>query len=208
MLYDGLGSTEGSMGVTISTREGIGTTAQFTVTPSVKVITEDGREVEPGSDEMGMVAAVTAAVGYFKDPEKTARTFKMIDGVAHSLPGDWARVALDGSILFLGRGSNCINTGGEKVFPEEVEEAVKAHPAVDDCLVVGVADDRFGERIVAVAALRPGQRASEADILAVAGEHVARYKLPKQLVIVERVRRAANGKADYPWARETAASAS
>src|SRR3954468_22229015 len=156
MLYDGLGSTEGSMGRAISTREGVGTTAKFTTAPSVKVVTEDGREVQPGSDEIGMVAAVSASLGYFKDPEKSARTFMMIDGVSHSLPGDWAKVAADGSLILLGRGSNCINTGGEKVFPEEVEEAVKAHPAVYDCLVVGIPDERFGERIVAVTSFHPG----------------------------------------------------
>ena len=161
-LYDGLGSTEGAMGTTISTRAGIGTTAKFTTNPSVKVVTEDGREVQPGSDEIGMVAAISASLGYFKDPEKSARTFMVIDGVPHSLPGDWAKVAADGSLILLGRGSNCINTGGEKVFPEEVEEAVKAHPAVYDCLVVGVPDERFGERVVAIASLQPGASADEA----------------------------------------------
>ena len=208
MLYDGLGSTEGSMGATISTRAGVGTTAKFTTTPSVKVVTDDGRVVEPGSDEIGMVAAVSASLGYFKDPEKSARTFMVIDGVPHSLPGDWAKVAADGSLILLGRGSNCINTGGEKVFPEEVEEAVKAHPAVYDCLVVGVPDERFGERIVAVASLHPGCRRDGGDIVEVAGDHVARYKLPKQVILVDRVQRAPNGKADYPWAREVAAAAS
>jgi acyl-CoA synthetase (AMP-forming)/AMP-acid ligase II len=207
LLYDGLGSTEGSMGATISTRESTGTTAKFTTTPSVKVIKEDGTEVQPGSDEIGMVAAVSASLGYFKDPEKSERTFKIIDGVAHSLPGDYAKVAADGSLILLGRGSNCINTGGEKVYPEEVEEAVKAHPAVYDCLVVGVDDERFGQRIVAVASLNAGESATEADLIEVAGEHVARYKLPKQVIIVERVQRAPNGKADYPWAREVAAGA-
>jgi acyl-CoA synthetase (AMP-forming)/AMP-acid ligase II len=116
-LYDGLGSTEGAMGTTISTRARVGTTAKFTTNPSVKVVTEDGREVQPGSDEIGMVAALSASLGYFKDPEKSARTFMVIDGVPHSLPGDWAKVAADGSLILLGRGSNCINTGGEKVFP-------------------------------------------------------------------------------------------
>jgi fatty-acyl-CoA synthase len=100
-------------------------------------VTDDGGLVEPGSDEIGMVAAVSASLGYFKDPEKSARTFMVIDGVPHSLPGDWAKVAADGSLVLLGRGSNCINTGGEKLFPEEVEEAVKSHPAVEDCLVAG-----------------------------------------------------------------------
>ncbi len=203
-LYDGLGSTEGAMGTTISTRAGIGTTAKFTTNPSVKVVTEDGREVQPGSDEIGMVAAISASLGYFKDPEKSARTFMVIDGVPHSLPGDWAKVAADGSLILLGRGSNCINTGGEKVFPEEVEEAVKAHPAVYDCLVVGVPDERFGERVVAIASLQPGASADEAAIIEAAAEHIGRYKLPKRVIIVDRVQRAPNGKADYPWAREVA----
>ena len=206
MLYDGLGSTEGSMGATISTREGVGTTAKFTTAPQVKVITEDGRTVEPGSDEIGMVAAISASVGYFKDPEKSARTFKVIDGVPHSLPGDWAKVAADGSLILLGRGSNCINTGGEKVFPEEVEEAVKSHPAVYDCLAVGVPDERFGERVVAVASLHPGESADETSIIETAADHIARYKLPKQVILVDKVQRAPNGKADYPWAREVASS--
>jgi acyl-CoA synthetase (AMP-forming)/AMP-acid ligase II len=207
MLYDGLGSTEGSMGATISTRENVSSTAQFTTAPSVKVVTEDGRVVEPGSDEIGMVAAVSASLGYFKDPEKSARTFMVIDGVPHSLPGDFAKVAADGSLILLGRGSNCINTGGEKVFPEEVEEAVKAHPAVYDCLVVGVDDERFGQRIVAVTSFLPGTSASDDELLEVAAEHVARYKLPKRIIVVDRVQRAPNGKADYPWAREVAANA-
>ncbi len=206
-LYDALGSTEGSMGATVSTRAGIGSTAKFTSNPSVKVITDDGRVVQPGSDEIGMVAAVSASFGYFKDPEKSARTFMMIDGVAHSLPGDYAKVAADGSLILLGRGSNCINTGGEKVFPEEVEEALKAQPTVYDCLVVGVPDERFGERIVAVVSLRPGVAATEADLLHGVADHVARYKLPKQILVVDEVRRAANGKADYPWARSVAATA-
>jgi fatty-acyl-CoA synthase len=206
-LYDALGSTEGSMGATISTRQGVGTTAQFTAAPTVKVVTEDGRIVEPGSDEIGMVAAASPSLGYYKDPESSARTFKVIDGVPHSLPGDWAKVAADGSIVLLGRGSNCINTGGEKVFPEEVEEAVKAHPAVYDCLVVGVPDERFGERVVAVASLQPDGSADEASIMDTAADHIARYKLPKQVVIVDRVQRAPNGKADYRWARQVAAGA-
>ena len=155
-----------------------------------------------------MVAAVSASLSYFKDPEKSERTFKVIDGVPHSLPGDYAKVAADGSLILLGRGSNCINTGGEKVFPEEVEEAVKAHPAVYDCLVVGIDDERFGQRVVAVASFQPGATADEASVLETAGEHVARYKLPKQLIFVERVQRAANGKADYPWAREVANASS
>ena len=105
-------------------------------------------------------------IGYFKDPEKSARTFRVIDGVRYSFPGDWATVEADGSLTLLGRGSQCINTGGEKVYPEEVEEAVKRHAAVDDCLVVGVPDERFGERIVAVASLAAGSKTSPDDLIA------------------------------------------
>ena len=177
MLYDGLGSTEGSMGTTISTREGVGTTAKFTTNPAVKVVTEDGRIVRAGlrRDRHGRRGRARRSATS-RIPEKSARTFKVIDGVPHSLPGDWAKVAADGSLILLGRGSNCINTGGEKVFPEEVEEAVKAHPAVYDCLVVGVPDERFGERIVAVASLQPGASADEGSII----EGAARPRRPVQ----------------------------
>jgi fatty-acyl-CoA synthase len=195
MLYDGLGSTEGSMGATISTRQSVGTTAKFTTNPNVKVITEDGRVVEPGSDEIGMVAAVSASVGYFKDPEKTARTFKVIDGVPHSLPGDWAKVAADGSLILLGRGSNCINTGGEKVFPEEVEEALKTHPAVRDAVVVGLPDARFGERICAVVDAGDS-RPTLAELAAHVKALLADFKAPRELVLAPVVR-SPNGKLDY-----------
>ena len=125
-------------------------TAKFTAQPETKVFSEDGRRIEPGSGEMGMVAAGgNVPLGYFKDPEKSANTFKVIDGVRYSFPGDWGYIEADGTLTLLGRGSQCINTGGEKVYPEEVEEAVKLHDAIEDCLVVGVPDEKFGERIVA-----------------------------------------------------------
>ena len=197
MLYDGLGSTEGSMGATISTRQGVGTTATFTTTPSVKVVTDDGRIVEPGSDEIGMVAAVSASLGYFKDPEKTARTFKVIDGVAHSLPGDYAKVAADGSLILLGRGSNCINTGGEKVFPEEVEEVLKTAPNVRDAVAVGVPDDKFGQAIVAVVELAPDAELNEGEIISHVKSKLAAFKAPKRVLQVPTIGRAANGKVDY-----------
>jgi 3-oxocholest-4-en-26-oate---CoA ligase len=125
-LLDAIGSTEGSMGMQLSMRGLPIETAKFSQMPDTKVFTDDGRLVEPGSDEIGMVAAGgNVPLGYFKDPEKTARTFRVIDGVRYSFPGDYAKVAEDGSLILLGRGSNVINTGGEKVYPEEVEEAVK-----------------------------------------------------------------------------------
>ncbi len=129
------------------------------------MLTEDGREIEPGSDEIGLLAlGGPIPLGYYKDPEKTARTFPTFDGQRYSIPGDWARVAADGTIELLGRGSVSINTGGEKVFPEEVEEAVKLHPAVVDAVVVGVPDDRFGEVIAAVVALNEGDAATSEEI--------------------------------------------
>jgi fatty-acyl-CoA synthase len=148
-------------------------------------------------------------LGYRGDPAKTAQTIREIDGVRYVFPGDYATVEPDGSIRLLGRGSQCINTGGEKVFPEEVEEAVKRHPDVADCLVVGLPDERFGEQVVAVASLRPGSSVSADDLVSFVRDdgHLAHYKLPRRVVLVEAVRRAPNGKADYPWAREAATSA-
>ena len=143
-------------------------------------------------------------LGYYKDPEKSARTFRTVKGVRYAFPGDFATVEADGSITLLGRGSACINSAGEKIFPEEVEEAVKLHPAVYDCLVVGVPDEKFGEAVTAVASLRTGESAEEAEILANSRGLLASYKLPKRILLVDVVRRAPNGKADYGWAKEHA----
>jgi fatty-acyl-CoA synthase len=159
--------------------------------------------VTPGSDEIGLVSAGgNVPLGYYKDPEKSARTFKVIDGVRYSFPGDLATVNEDGSINLLGRGSQVINTAGEKVFPEEVEEAVKRVDAVDDCLVVGVPDERFGEAVAAVVSLLPGTTTDEASIITEVKQHLAHYKAPKQVVFVSAVPRAPNGKADYRSARQ------
>jgi acyl-CoA synthetase (AMP-forming)/AMP-acid ligase II len=149
---------------------------------------------------------VTGALpqGYYKDADKSAATFKVIDGVRYSFPGDWARVEADGSIALLGRGSVCINTGGEKVFPEEVEEVLKLHPDVEDCIVVGVPDERWGEAITAVVQPRAGAQPETAALVAFARERLATYKAPKHVVCVERVVRSPAGKADYRWAKETA----
>jgi acyl-CoA synthetase (AMP-forming)/AMP-acid ligase II len=131
------------------------------------VLREDGSEVAPGSGEMGMVA-ISGVIpdGYYKDEAKTAKTFRSIGGTRYSFPGDWATVEADGSLVLLGRGSQCINTGGEKVFPEEVEEAVKRHPAADDCLIFGVPDERFGQRVVGVVSLAPGATATAEEVIA------------------------------------------
>jgi len=209
VINDSMAATEGAMGVSVTSRATPpGETARFARHPSTKVFDENDQEVLPGSDRIGMIANGGAApVGYYKDPEKSARTFRTIDGHRYSFPGDYAKVAADGSLILLGRGSNCINTGGEKVFPEEVEEALKAHPDVADCLVVGVPDERFGQKITAVVALAPGRALDEEALLAFARGRIAGYKTPRRLIVVDEVRRAPNGKADYKWAKSTAMAA-
>jgi fatty-acyl-CoA synthase len=205
-LLDAMGSTEGSMGSSVVSRAlPPGETARFVKNPTTKVFNDRDEEVKPGSDEIGMIAnGGFTPVGYYKDPEKSARTFRMVNGQRYSFPGDFAKVAADGSLILLGRGSACINTGGEKVFPEEVEEALKAHGAVWDALVVGVPDERFGERVTAVVSVRPGQALDEAELTAFVRERVAGYKLPRRLIVTDTVRRAPNGKADYIWAKNVA----
>ena len=210
MLNDIMGSTEGSMGGSLSTRQSAAKTAKFVIADYVKVFNENDEPVAPGSGEMGMVA--TAGIvprGYYKDDVKSANTFRTVNGVRYSFPGDFATVEIDGSITLLGRGSQCINTGGEKVFTEEVEEAIKRHPDVEDCLVVGLPDERLGNRVVAVYSQRPGTSLVGEDGLR---EHVrsqlAGYKAPKQSILVDIVQRAPNGKADYKWAKATAKAAS
>ena len=202
-IADVLGSTEGGMGNSIVRQGASAETARFRPNPTTRVFTEDGREVAPGSGEIGMVAnGGMVPIGYYKDPEKTARTFRTINGVRYGFAGDMATVEADGTITLLGRGSNCINSGGEKIFPEEVEEALKLHPAVEDALVFGVADERFGQRVVGVASLSPGAVASADAVIADARDRIASFKLPKQIVFVDKVPRAPNGKPDYPAARK------
>ena len=205
-IIDSMGATEGGMATSIVSRAAPPTaTALFQKNASTKVFKDDGTEVEPGSDDIGMVAnGGPAPIGYYKDPVKSAATFRVIDGHRYSFPGDYAKIAADGTLILLGRGSACINTGGEKVFPEEVEEALKAHPDVEDCLVVGVADPRFGERVTAVLAAAPGRSADEAGLIEFARRSLAGYKTPKRVVVVDAVRRAPNGKADYRWAKSVA----
>ena len=202
VLFDAIGSTEGSMGNQMSTRGGSTETAKFTQNPTTKVFAEDGREVTPGSDEVGMVAAGGfVPLGYFKDPDKTERTFRTVDGVRYAFPGDLAMVAADGTLILLGRGSQVINSGGEKIFPEEVEEAVKRVPGISDCLVVGVDDERFGQAVTAIAAT-DGTVLDEAEVIAHVKTQLARYKAPKRVVFVSKVPRAPNGKADYAAAKQ------
>jgi acyl-CoA synthetase (AMP-forming)/AMP-acid ligase II len=207
IAYDSLGSSEGvGFANAITTTDSKGETAKFSVGPNTKVFADDGREVKPGSGEVGYLAVGgNIPLGYYKDPKKTAETFREVDGRRYSIPGDYATVEEDGTITLLGRGSVSINSGGEKIFPEEVEEAVKQQPAIADAVVVGVPDERFGEAVAAVVALAPGSSADEDEIsAAVERSGLARFKRPRHVVVVDAVPRGPNGKADYAWARETA----
>lgn len=208
ILLDAMGSTEGGMGSSISLKGVSPATAKFVQNPTTKVFTEDGREVRPGSGEVGMVAAGgNVPLGYYKDPEKSVRTFRVIDGKRYSFPGDLAMVAEDGSLILLGRGSQVINTGGEKVFPEEVEEAVKRTAGVLDCLVVGIPDENFGQAVTAVVSLIENCAVDAATIIAGVKAELAGFKTPKRVVFVDRVPRAPNGKADYVEAKSLALAA-
>jgi acyl-CoA synthetase (AMP-forming)/AMP-acid ligase II len=209
ILFDSLGSSE-AVGIagSMSNAESAAETAQFLVGPNSAVFTEDGRRVEPGSGERGRLAiAGFLPVGYYKDPEKSAKTFPTFEDRRWSVPGDFATVEVDGTIKLLGRGSQVINTGGEKVFPEEVEEALKRHPAVRDAVVVGVPDARFGERICAVVDVQDSAEPPSLDALS---RHVraqlADYKAPRELVLAPVIR-AANGKVDYKAAKALALEA-
>jgi len=208
VIVDAMGSSEGSMGTQITMKGVSAETAKFQQMPTTKVFTDDDREVRPGSDEVGMVAAGgNVPIGYYKDEEKSARTFRTIDGVRYSFPGDLAMVAEDGTLVLLGRGSQVINTGGEKVFPEEVEEAVKRVEGVVDCLVVGVENEKFGQAVTAVASLADGVDVDEATVIAAVKGDLAGFKAPKSVVFVPAIPRAPNGKADYKAARSLADAA-
>ena len=204
-LTDMLGSSEGGIyAVSSAGRDAHVATAHFSLSAGARVLTEDDRDVVPGSGEQGLLAAASNAFGYYKDPEKSARTFREIDGRSYVLTGDWATVEADGSITLLGRGSNCINTGGEKVYPEEVEEALKRHPDVDDSLVVGLPDERFGQRIVAVVGSTSSAPPSGDELREWLRPSLAHFKIPRTVLVLPAVRRAPNGKADYGWARDEA----
>lgn len=208
-ILDALGSSEGTgMGKQVTSRRRKDTgTARFFLGEHTRVLTENGEEVKPGSNMTGKLAlGYPLPVGYYKDPEKTEATFPTINGRRWSIPGDWASVEKDGSITLLGRGSECINTGGEKVFPEEVEEALKINPLVVDCNVVGISDERWGQAVTAVVEIKTGATLEEAELLTEVKERLAGYKVPKSVIFVEKLKRGPNGKADYRWARDIAES--
>jgi acyl-CoA synthetase (AMP-forming)/AMP-acid ligase II len=181
---------------------------RFNTIESMSVLGEDLRPVEPGSGQIGLLARRGhIPLGYYKDEAKTAATFVTDpDGVRWSVPGDHARIEADGTITLLGRGSGCINTGGEKVYPEEVEAAVKSHPDVFDVVVVGVSDARFTERVAAIVQPRPGRTATLEDVAAHCRTTIAGYKVPRELKVVDAIQRTPSGKADYRWAKEQFAS--
>lgn len=220
---DSLGSSEGVGFATSVSRQGSpARTARFALGPNAAVFDEHGERVAAGSGQRGLLAVSGAIpVGYYNDPDKTAQTFRHYEGRVWSVPGDFATVEADGTINLLGRGSACINTAGEKVYPEEVEETLKLHPKVRDANVVGVPDDKWGSAVHGVVSLQSGQLGSsagqasnglpdgevlEAELISHCRDHLAGYKCPKRVHIVAEVQRGPNGKPDYRWASEVAQS--
>jgi acyl-CoA synthetase (AMP-forming)/AMP-acid ligase II len=209
VITDAIGSSEtGFMGIgmiTKDTEQGIGG-PRVSAGKDTIVIDLDGKPIPAGSDEIGRLArGGHIPLGYYKDPEKTARLFVEVDGKRYTVPGDFARHEADGTITLLGRGNTCVNTGGEKVFPEEVEAALMSHPDVFDVLVIGVPDERLGQRVAAVVEPRPGATPSADDLIAHARNEIAGYKVPRSIWLVDKVQRLATAKADYRWANEYAA---
>ncbi len=208
MVVDGVGSSETGAQMTHMSGQGAVSTGTFTAGPDTFVAAEDlGTLLGPGHDGMGWLAQRGyVPLGYKGDPVKTAATFPVIDGVSYSVPGDRARHLADGAIELLGRDSVTINSGGEKIFAEEVESAVASHPAVADVVVAGRPSERWGQEVVAVVALAEGADASARELIDHAAQVIARYKLPKAVVFRPVIERSPAGKADYRWAREQAIS--
>jgi len=213
-LIDAVGSSEtGATGVNIHTKDGklkdSGGGPKFTKPNFSEILNLDTKEVIPPSDTktIGYLARKGhVPVAYYKDEEKSKKTFIEVGGVRYSIPGDMAKYEEDGQMTLLGRGSVSINSGGEKIFPEEVEMALKAHPNIFDCLVIGVKDDRWGQKVVAVIQRRENDELSLDDIKEVASKYIASYKMPKEIVFSELIERAPSGKPNYQWAQEFANS--
>jgi 3-oxocholest-4-en-26-oate---CoA ligase len=209
VITDAIGSSEtGFMGIGMITKDseqGIGG-PRVSAGRDTIVIDEYNKPIPPGSDEIGRLArGGHIPLGYYKDPEKTARLFVEVDGKRYTVPGDFARHEADGTITLLGRGNTCVNTGGEKVFPEEVEAALMSHPDVFDVLVIGVPDERLGQRVAAVIEARPGATPSAESLIEHARAEIAGYKVPRSIWLVDKIQRTVTGKADYRWASEFAA---
>ncbi|MBA2935279.1 AMP-binding protein [Sphingomonas sp. CGMCC 1.13654] len=203
-IADVFGSSETmSLGRSITAAGKSTRTASFKAKSHTRVVTEDGRDVVPGSGERGLLAiGGRQPIGYYNDPQKTAGTFRIIDGQRYVVPGDWATVETDGTVTLIGRGSECINTGGEKVFPEEVEIVLKAHPDLADAVVIGVPDPRFGQSIVAMVEARSATRPGRDDIVEHVKSRIAAYKAPRQVHFVEAIPRLPNGKPDLRLIRD------
>jgi acyl-CoA synthetase (AMP-forming)/AMP-acid ligase II len=205
VITDSIGSSETGFGGTSIVAKGEAHTGgpRVKIDASTTVLDDDGNEVRPGSGVRGVIARRGhIPVGYYKDEAKSAATFKEINGVRYAIPGDYAQVEADGTVTMLGRGSVSINTGGEKVYPEEVEAALKGHPDVFDALVVGVPDERYGQCVAAVVQTRPGRRPSLADLDTFVRAEIAGYKVPRRLWLVDEIKRSPAGKPDYRWAKE------
>jgi len=192
----------------VMSRGGEVATAKFIIGERCRVFDENDQPVLPGSGVPGLVAIKGPnPIGYYKDEAKTARTFRVIAGERYSIPGDWVLVEADGTLTLLGRGNACINTAGEKVFPEEVEEALKRHPTVEDALVVGLPDEKWGQAVTGVVTLADGEPLDEAALRAHVRQSLAGYKTPKRVFVADRSLRTSNGKADYPAAKAAAEAA-
>src|SRR6516225_8646645 len=205
VITDSIGSSETGFGGTSIVAAGAPHSGgpRVTIDHRTVVLDEDGNEVQPGSGVRGFIAKKgNIPVGYYKDEKKTAETFRVIKGVRYAIPGDWAVVEEDGSVTMLGRGSVSINSGGEKIYPEEVEAALKGHPDVFDALVVGVPDPRYGQHVAAVVQARPGCRPSLAELDSFVRSEIAGYKVPRSLWLVDEVKRSPAGKPDYRWAKD------
>ncbi|MCC6919590.1 MAG: acyl-CoA synthetase [Alphaproteobacteria bacterium] len=210
MMTDSFGSSEAvGLGSSIMIKDGEIPTARFTIGDRAQVFDENDEPVAPGSGKQGLIAlAPPLPLGYYKDEAKTAKTFRTIRGQRFSMPGDFCIVEADGTIVLLGRGNATINTAGEKVFPEEVEEVLKTHPSIEDALVVGVPDEKWGQAITAVVKTAPGYGVDEADIVAHVKHRLAAYKSPKRVLLADGISlRAPNGKADYKTAAAFARAA-
>ncbi|GAA4097197.1 acyl-CoA synthetase [Nocardioides kongjuensis] len=212
VFTDSVGSSEtGFQGTGLQDASALSTDGPVvSIPPTTVILGDDNQLLDPVRDvgKIGRTArSGNVPVGYYKDPEKSAKTFVEIDGVRYSIPGDNARIEEGNRITLLGRGSNCINTGGEKVYPEEVEQAIKAHPGVYDVLVVGLPDEKYGQTVAAVVEPRPGHQVELEDLRTFLRAHLSGYKLPRALTIVEEIPRNATGKAQYPRAKELALAA-
>ena len=205
-ILDMVGASEGgpfAVAMTMPGQDPVATAA-FMVTPNTALFDDQTWEkIEFGSGRSGVLAASGSMPdGYFGDPDKSAKTFRVIDGVRYTIPGDFAEIDADGTVHLRGRGSVCINTGGEKVYPEEVEVAARAHPSIEDCVAVGIPDTRFGEIVTLVASRK--SNISETDLIEYVKNQIATYKAPRRIIFVDAVYRSPSGKADYRWAKEIA----